>query len=306
MKITRCKILWFFVLLKCDIIYTLILGREYMKEIVFFDLDGTLLTDDKVVLQENKEAVKKAMEEGIDVVLCTGRQANAVKEFRRLVDTGKYMICTNGAEIVNLDTGEELFSSCIDKEIAKIIYNFGIENGIFMKIDTKYARYITDMSFALNAEYEFTEDENTFFENNKVLQISLGVKTKEDIELLEEKINKIPGIKVYNKYFNVLPSLDKALWYINVVNSSVSKGNAVNGLCRYLNVNLSDVVCFGDDLNDLSMIQIAGHGIAMGNAIDIVKENANEVIGNNNTPAIAEVLYRFIKENKKDKIEGNV
>ena len=55
-------------------------------------------------------------------------------------------------------------------------------------------------------------------------------------------------------------------------------------------------MCFGDDLNDLSMIQMVGHGIAMGNALDIIKENAKEVIGTNETPAIARVLDRFIRE----------
>lgn len=268
-----------------------------MKKIVFFDLDGTLLTDSKEVLEENKDAIRRAKEIGIEIAICTGRQSNAAKEFKEKADTGKYMICMNGAEIIDTESGEELFASAIDEDVAKALYNYAKDNNLVMKIDTRFARYITKFDYALNQEYEFTEDENRFFNENKVLQISFGAKTENEInDFIENVINKIPGVKVYNKYFNVLPSLDKALWYINVVNSSVSKGNAINGLCRYLKVNLDDVVCFGDDLNDLSMIQMVGHGIAMGNALDIIKENAKEVIGTNETPAIARVLDRFIKE----------
>lgn len=273
-----------------------------MKKIVFFDLDGTLLTDSKEVLEENKDAIRRAKEVGIEIAICTGRQSNAAKEFKEKADTGKYMICMNGAEIIDTESGEELFASAIDEEVAKALYTYAKENNFVMKIDTRFARYITKSDYALNQEYEFTEDENRFFSENKVLQISFGAKTEEEINtFIENVVSKIQGVKVYNKYFNVLPSLDKALWYINVVNSSVSKGNAINGLCRYLKVNLDDVVCFGDDLNDLSMIQMVGYGIAMGNALDIIKENAKEVIGTNETPAIAGVLDRFIKEIEEGK-----
>ena len=64
---------------------------------------------------------------------------------------------------------------------------------------------------------------------------------------------------------------------MNVINSNASKGNAINGLCKYLKIEVNDVIAMGDDLNDISMMQAVGMGVAMGNAIDKLKEVATFV-----------------------------
>lgn len=271
-----------------------------MKRVICFDLDGTLLTSEKKVLEENKEAIKRAKGAGIDIVICTGRQLNAAKRYREMVEGIRYIICTNGAEIMDIDTNDELFASPIDEEVAKAIFEYGEKEDLCMKIDTRFARYITKEKYALNNEIPFEEDRERFFYDNKVLQMSLGAKTEEHIDEVIKEVNTVSGIKVENKYRLNLMGEGNSLWFINIVNTSVSKGNAINGLCRYLKVDINDVVCFGDDLNDLSMIKMVGYPIAMGNAIDIIKENAKEVIEDNNTPGIAKVLDRFIEENKKE------
>ena len=116
-----------------------------------------------------------------------------------------------------------------------------------------------------------------------------------------EKTKTLYGIKIENVFSLVNPKTGEEQFYLNAINSSVSKGNGINGLAKYLKVNMDNVACFGDDINDLSMVKMVGHGIAMGNAIDILKENAKEVIENNNEPGIARVLERFIKENELEK-----
>ena len=84
------------------------------------------------------------------------------------------------------------------------------------------------------------------------------------------------------------------LWIINIVNSEVSKGNAVKNLCNLLNVDIKDTIAFGDDINDLSMLQTVGYGIAMGNANRHLKKIAQSVISDNNTPGIASILRKLI------------
>ena len=78
---------------------------------------------------------------------------------------------------------------------------------------------------------------------------------------------------------------------INIINKNTSKGNAINGLCKYLKLNINDVIACGDDLNDISMIQTVGLGVAMGNAVPIVKEYAKEVTKTNIENGVAEVLF---------------
>ena len=271
-----------------------------MKKIICFDLDGTLLTDEKKVLPENIDAIKRAKDAGMDIVICTGRQLNAAKQFNEMIEGVRYIVCTNGAEIMDIENNDELYACPIDEEISKIIFDYAESEDLCVKIDTRYARYITKERYALNSEIPFEEDKERFFYENKVLQMSLGAETEEKIDEVINNVKKLPGIKIYNKYKMSLLGPENELWYINLINTSASKGNGINGLCRYLKVDINDAVCFGDDLNDLSMFEMVGYPVAMGNALDIIKEHAKEIIENNNLPGIAKILDRFIEENKKE------
>ena len=274
-----------------------------MIKIVCFDLDGTLLTDDKKILKENLEAIKKAKESGIEIVICTGRQNIAAKKFNELIGNNKYIICNNGAEILDTESGEELFACHIDREIAKILYSWIIndEGIVNFKFDTKYARYIDKRDSMLDYKVEFDKADDKFFDKNDILQMSVVFNSKINREKFIEKTKTLYGIKIENVFSLINPKTGEEQFYLNVINSSVSKGNGINGLAKYLKVNMDNVACFGDDINDLSMVKMVGHGIAMGNAIDILKENAKEVIENNNEPGIARVLERFMKENELEK-----
>lgn len=274
-----------------------------MVKIICFDLDGTLLTDDKNILEENRNAIKRAKENGIEIVICTGRQNITAKTFNEIIGPNKYMICNNGAEIIDLQTGEDLFTCPIDKEITKSIYSWIAENEniVGFKFDTKYARYVNKRRSETDYRIEFDKNDDRFFDNNDILQMSVVFNNLEKREEFVERINLLNGIKVENKFSLMNEKTGEDDFYLNVINSSVSKGNSINGLVRYLKLNMDNVVCFGDGINDLSMIQMAGHGIAMENANEILKENADEVIGDNNTDDISKVIDRIILENEQEK-----
>ena len=273
-----------------------------MKKILFFDLDGTLLTTKKDVLDENKEAIRKAQEAGIEVVICSGRQLNAVKRYRDLAGAGKYIICANGAEIINTETNNVLFSCPIDRDVCERLVDLVRDKSIYVRIDTKYARYISDAGLGLTEEVGFNISEiDQIVEENEILQMSFGVKEEIDADKLMENIAKIIDIKVENKFYaDYLPE-DKRLWIINIINTSVSKGNAIVGLCKYLRIDVDkEAVAFGDDKNDISMMELVKNSIAMGNGDKVVKEKASKVIGHNDEPSIAEEIYKIIEDNKKD------
>lgn len=274
-----------------------------MIKIICFDLDGTLLNSEKKVSDVNKAAIKKAADSGIEIVVCTGRQNRAARKFKELIGVGNYMICSNGSEIIEIDSGEELFSNSIDKEIVQILYKHFRENSsiVNFKFDTKYARYVLKSDILVDDTIDFDENDEKFFEQNNVLQIVVVFKDDESCDEFAEKIKGIYGVKVEYKFSLKDKGTGERLFYLDLVNSSVSKGNSVSGLARYLNSNLGNVVCFGDGINDLSMIQIAGYGIAMGNASEILKENADEVIGDNNSDAISKVIERIILENEQER-----
>ena len=273
-----------------------------MVKIICFDLDGTLLTDDKNILEENRNAIKRAKETGIEIVICTGRQNVAAKTFNEIIGPNKYMICNNGAQIIDLQTGEDLFTCPIDKEITKSIYSWVEENEniVGFKFDTKYARYVNKRRSETDYRVVFDKNDDSFFDNNDILQMSVVFDNLEKRDEFIEKVNLLNGVKVENKFTLRNEKTGEDNFYLNAINSSVSKGNSINGLVRYLKLNMGNVVCFGDDINDLSMIQMAGHGIVMGNANEILKEKADEIIGDNNSDAISKVIDRIIKENEQE------
>lgn len=268
-----------------------------MKKIVFFDLDGTLLTREKKVLEENKEAIKKARENGIEIVICSGRQQGAVRHYQEEAGAGRYVITTNGAEIYDTETEEELFYCSLDKEFCKNFYNYMLENDLFFRIDTKYARYFNDEKNRVLDEILFEEEPNKFFDENNILQISIGSVDSKKTDEVVEYLKQFPDLRIENRYITRLTA--DALDMINIINKNASKGNAAIGLCKYLKIDPEEAACFGDDYNDSSMLKAVGYPVAMGNAYDEIKNLAKEITKNNNEPGISEVLNRFIEENKE-------
>lgn len=267
-----------------------------MNKIIFFDLDGTLLTSQKEVLEENKEAIKKARENDIEVCICSGRQLSAVKKYQKMAGASKYVISTNGAEIYDMDAEEELFAIRIEPEISNAIYNYCIENNLFLRVDTKYARHISNMKYKVIDEIPLDEDFERFSREFNILQISIGSKNSEDIDKFLEFFKQFSDLKIENRFITDLTA--DPLDMVNIIVKSASKGNAILGLCRYLKISPEDAIAFGDDYNDISMFKTVGHPVAMGNAFDELKALASEVTTTNNEPGIAQILNRLIEENK--------
>ena len=270
-----------------------------MKKIVFFDLDRTLLNKELEIFEENKEAIKNARESGIEIVICSGRQQSQVRYYQEKAGAGRYIITTNGSEIYDTQEEEQLFKLPLEIEYCKEIYNYIIENGLFFRIDTKYARYFNEEHNRIMNEILFDEEPEKFFNENDVLQFSVGSTDSKKIDELSEWLKKFEYAKIENRYITRITA-DK-LDVINIVNKSVSKGNAIRGLCKYLKIDLEDAVAFGDDMNDISMFEAVGYPVAMGNANDELKAMASEITLENDQPGIADVLNRFIKENEEQK-----
>lgn len=269
-----------------------------MVKIVFFDLDGTLLTREKHVLAESKEAIKKARENGIEVVICSGRQKGAVRAYQEEAGAGRYVITTNGAEIYDTRNEEQLFNCSLEREFARKFYSYILENNLFFRIDTKYARYFNQEKNRVTAdEILFNENPDEFFESTDILQISIGSTDSNKIDKAVEFLKMFPYIKIENRYITEI-TVDK-LDIINVINKNASKGNAALGLCKFLKINPQEAVAFGDDYNDISMLKAVGHPVAMGNAFEDLKQIACEVTKTNDEPGISEVLNRLIEENRE-------
>ena len=264
-----------------------------MYKLIFFDLDGTLLNDQKEILEENITEFKRLKELGIHTVLCSGRQINSLKHYQIISNSSQFIIATNGAEIYDTKNDRELFLCNILKKDILDLYSLAQKLNLVFKIDTTSARYVSNTKYASKEEIEYKNNINQLLNTEKILQISLGHQSKILIKNVISKVSKNPNIRVANIFQFNKEKKENTIWFINIVNSLVSKGNSIKELCKILNVEKENTMAFGDDINDISMLNSVGYGIAMGNSNTSLREFANEIISDNNTPGIATILKRI-------------
>lgn len=261
-----------------------------MYKAVFLDLDDTLLDNEKNISNENIEAIKYVKEKGGLVCIASGRSIEVTKKYHNIADTSRYIIYSNGAGIFDCDANEKLFSADIEKEICFDLYNFAKDNNYGIRIDTPYGRYISNEKYAIKLDivFDLEEGKDIILEND-ILQISLLTETeekrKESIDFVNQNVST--NIKIENIFKT---GYSEEFFAINIVNKNVSKGNAIHGLCKFLKIDINDVIAIGDGVNDISMIKAVGLGVAMENGSPEAKAVAKEITTTNLENGVAKIL----------------
>lgn len=264
------------------------------------DMDYTLLNHNKEVSERNKVAIKGAMEKGIMVVVATGRVFTSARMYTRLLGIDTPIIASNGAIIREDHTNRTIYQSLLPDEAAMKMIRLCKEYGLYCHVYTKdkiYTERIVNISKTYSEWNKRYEDENR-------IDIHLIPKIEDVIEL--EKGNILKAVVVDDDSEKLrsireqiletgLVSVSQSLSdNIEVMNSEVSKGNAAKILAEMYGIDREEVIAIGDNENDISMIEYAGLGIAVGNADDFVKNAADFVTGSYDRDGVAEAIERFI------------
>ena len=268
-------------------------------KILFLDLDGTLLNDERQISQGNREALQKALEKGHRVVIATGRPlASAKIQNERLGLTGEgcYIIAYNGGIIYDCGAGKAIYENFLPADVA--LKAVRICNSIDVHAQTYDDTHIlVEPNHHPDAVEKYSHFSNLpyrqidSFEGNigsgvpKVLVISYGDRPKLELagEMLKEALAGEADCFFSSKSF------------MEVVKPGLNKGTAITRLCGMLNIPIENSIACGDQENDLVMIRTAGIGVAMANGIDTVKEAADYVtVRDNNHDGIAEVVEKFL------------
>ncbi len=270
-----------------------------MIKLCAFDMDGTLLNNEEVVSEENKKALLELEKEGVGVVLATGRPELFVRSYIKELDIKLPVISCNGAIVRNMGTGELLHTVPMDKNACLAITEicseyhlafqmFGIDS-MFLQSGDPVLQRINKF----NREYD-DEDQISFvlLENpRKILENGDAIyRIKVDIDdcsikdKIEYEVNQINGISACFSDSNLL----------ECIHESVSKGNALKLVSESLGIRREQVAAFGDSYNDLSMFDFAGISVAMGNAEDRVKSNAQFVTRTNSESGVAYGIRAYI------------
>ncbi|MCA5012742.1 MULTISPECIES: sugar-phosphatase [unclassified Enterococcus] len=265
-------------------------------KLVAIDIDGTLLDSNRKITPKVKETLQKANEKGIYIVLCTGRPLPGVKDQLTELDLygdNDYVITYNGSLVQATKTNKiiseyslsyddfleiELMSRKVGTHLHtiddKAIYTANRDIGKY----TVHEAYLVGMPLKYRTVEEMTPDLSII----KMMMI-------DEPEILDKAISQLPE-EFSNKYTTV-KSTD---FYYEILNKEASKGNALAKLADHLGIQQSEVMAIGDNENDLSMIEYAGIGVAMGNATESVKQAADIQTSSNDEDGVAEVLLKYL------------
>lgn len=262
-------------------------------KIVFTDLDSTLTKEEKVIDIENKRIFERLSSIGIPVVISTGRSIPYTIPICKQYMTSNYMICSNGAEIYNYLTKKVIYRNVIKMENIEYLDS----------LVKKYNLYFT--ANGINKRYSNKTFDNiglSFIERlsdieDDISQVVIESYDIENMKFLRKDLDDNKELKIINKTKHIA---EGKLLYYDIVNSSVSKGEAVKILCNELDIECSRAMAIGDSENDIEMLESVGYKVAVNNASDELKKIADVVTLSNKENGVLVVL----KELYKEKIKG--
>lgn len=267
-----------------------------MYKLVAIDIDGTLLNDQHEITTRVKSAIQKAKALGVKIVLCTGRPLIGVQQYLsdlELREEGDYVISFNGAMVQDTFTKKVLSHLTLNYQDLKTIYRFSETAKLHMHFfdeKTLYTpnrhigKYTVGEAYLTGPDLVFQEIENT--PTDLIMSKAMLI---DEPEILEAGILQIPT-DFHQKYHLVRSTP----FYLEILNKEATKGNAVKQLAQLLNIKRSEVMCIGDQENDTSMIEYAGLGVAMGNAIPDIKAKAGFITASNNESGVAVAIEKYI------------
>ena len=273
-----------------------------MIQIIGLDLDGTLLNDQKAICDRNIEVLMRAKEEGAKIVLCSGRAPEGMQRELKILglkEKGQYAVGLNGAVVYEADTGKVIHQTLMQPEAVRTMVETGrrFRDRMNIQLYTGGQVYVerwdetTDYyEKATGSHPKLVDDVLEFV--NETIKIVFFHKGEFDYTL--EKITKLKN--------DCLPSVPQgtqcvisAPYLVEFLDESIDKGIGMDILAKYLNVPQSDVMCVGDQENDMPMLKYAGLSVVMANGAPHVKELAHHVTEiDNNEGGVAEAVEKFV------------
>jgi Cof subfamily protein (haloacid dehalogenase superfamily) len=235
----------------------------------FFDLDGTLIRSDHTVSPAVIRAIHRLEEEGIAPVIATGRSYEALLPIKKQLDIHSPIICYNGAMIVNGKDGSVMASHSVPDKEARIVITLARQNNLHI-LGYKEGSLLYEKERPEAEEYGRhlnLKGKVINFDNFPLLNLMkcLIVGDHEILLPIQEEIRRTCGNRV-----NVFFSNPR---YLEIVHPKVDKGRALEEVMSFMKGTAKQAMAMGDGFNDLTMLQTAGHGVVMANALPALKEH---------------------------------
>ena len=270
--------------------------RKINYKLIVSDFDGTLIDDKQEVPEKVKQAIADYVAAGGVFAVCTGRILKSILPRVRSLGLNGPVIANQGAVIADIESGDLIKCTGMPykdaAEVCRLLESINQDSNIYcgdrIYTDTpEDNEYLKIYERIIDVKTEQVQGKlSDFIENNKLFCQKVACLVSESArDGLYKKLKE----KLSDK-FDVTCS---AKVLVEVSKLGETKGEAVKFLCERLNIPLENCVACGDNLNDLSMIRAAGIGVAVGNASEELKAEADFVSVSNNEGAIAQIIEKF-------------
>lgn len=269
-------------------------------KMIGLDMDGTLLTTEKKLTAYTKAVLRKALEQGIEIVLSTGRAITGIPKELLEMPGMKYAVTINGARILDLRENKVIYENTLSIETAlKLLDIIGeydaiqeaFINSVCYSSKDKLSHandYFVHPSIAEYIVKSRTPVENvraTVIEkNSSVDKVNGQFRNAEDKKSSYELLTKVPGVVVVSSLGNN--------WEINA--EGTDKGSAMLKLGELLGIQREEIMACGDGMNDIAMLKAVGLGVAMENADPEVREVADYITASNDEDGVAKAIEKFV------------
>ena len=273
-------------------------------KIVASDLDGTLFNDRSQVSEENLQAIHALAMHDVQFVPSSGRTLCEIPNILKNNPDIRYVIHSNGAVVHDLKTGDRILN-CLTRDliaqVLDVIYDYDMhvmfrQNGgsfvdaacefdggdAYFNFIPAHRKVIDDYAKPLSRD-EFQAYAKA---QNDIEVFSMFFHDDDELEACRKRLNAIDALGVVSVCEHNLETF----------HVTAGKGNALYQLADKLGIDRAATICVGDSENDLSMIKAAGLGLAVANANDVMKANADVVICSNEEHAIAHIFKHFVED----------
>lgn len=274
-------------------------GPAVPIRMIALDLDGTVLNSEKTITPRTRRALGLAIGQGVTVLPATGRLRNGLPEEFLQIPGVRYAVTANGAAVLDLQTGERIYSGCLTAEEA--LWQYRATRGWDVMFDvyagdtiaTERAVFPRLEEFAPAAMVPYFRKTRTCVDDMEAFLLNLHTPIEKVTMLFTRSEERALAMDLLpdGGRFLVTSSIPRNL---EVNAQGVDKGVGLLALARHLGIDPRAVMACGDSSNDEAMLRAVGFSVAMGNASEGIRALADAVTDTNDCDGVAKAVERWV------------